>query len=280
MKPALAYATCAFCKLVGHELEERELEPVEVLMYRAHLQGYHGMTCWASSGLPADKIHGGLSQRGTTLTEVFGTIPPKCIESWGRDSAYGILIAAWSLRSNFGMAIEGSSNFRMPPTLIDPSCAKPWPKLTLEESAPAEFRSDETKSPSQSKSRFKNRSRLEIASTILTRAKSGSLKTHLMYGANLSFPLIEEYLGILTKAGLILQDPEVDGAPILYRTTGKGLDFLTHYEMITSLMGDQSFLMAGRNPISDDQKKFLCNRGMNSPKITIATRMDGKSYEQ
>ena len=43
MKPTLSFAVCAFCELVSQELEDRDLEPDEDLMYKFHLRTEHGM---------------------------------------------------------------------------------------------------------------------------------------------------------------------------------------------------------------------------------------------
>ena len=45
----------------------------------------------------------------------------------------------------------------------------------------------------------KRRDRLYIISEILNIAKGGSLKTQIMYGANLSFAQLNEYLNFLIK---------------------------------------------------------------------------------
>lgn len=44
MNPILEFAPCAFCQLIDSELENRELEAEESLMYRHHMRVEHGMT--------------------------------------------------------------------------------------------------------------------------------------------------------------------------------------------------------------------------------------------
>jgi len=57
---------------------------------------------------------------------------------------------------------------------------------------------------------------------ILRIARKGAKKTHLVYGANINFKLLHEYLGELEKAGLIVKN---DGT---IRTTEKGMQFLNY----------------------------------------------------
>ncbi len=69
---------------------------------------------------------------------------------------------------------------------------------------------------------------------VLRTAKNGSLKTHLMYGANLSFSQLNYYLSFLLSTGLLKTVQEDN--KVIYRTTSKGLEFLTNYEKIISLL--------------------------------------------
>ncbi|MHB1908348.1 MAG: winged helix-turn-helix domain-containing protein [Nitrososphaerales archaeon] len=85
--------------------------------------------------------------------------------------------------------------------------------------------------------RFKNRNRMEIVANLLTIAKSGALKTHLMYRANLSYLMVSEYLGFLSSAELIKERVDEDGAVKLYQTTPKGLKYLEVYESLQSIAG-------------------------------------------
>ena len=69
----------------------------------------------------------------------------------------------------------------------------------------------------------KYRNRLQIIRDILLVAASGegSRKTHIMYGANLSYKLVTRYLDEVLKAGLLEYDRES-----LYTLTCKGEKFL------------------------------------------------------
>jgi len=49
----------------------------------------------------------------------------------------------------------------------------------------------------------KNRNKVEIAAQVLKVAADGAKKTHIMYGANLSFDQLEKYLKLLLEKGLL-----------------------------------------------------------------------------
>jgi predicted transcriptional regulator len=73
-----------------------------------------------------------------------------------------------------------------------------------------------------------NRSRIEIIKDILqvaeTAGESGSKKTHIMYGANLSYKLLTKYLKEVLSAELICRGESC------YIITEKGKEFLKSYE--------------------------------------------------
>ena len=73
----------------------------------------------------------------------------------------------------------------------------------------------------------KNRTRIEIVASLLGIAEPGVRKMRLMYEGNLSFELLQKYLGSLMKAGMIEEKQE--GNQFIYRTTAKGLQFLKDY---------------------------------------------------
>jgi predicted transcriptional regulator len=81
----------------------------------------------------------------------------------------------------------------------------------------------------------KRRNRLYIIADILTMAKDGSLKTKIMYGANLSFAQLNEYLSFLTKIELLKIHNE-NGKKV-YRTTDKGSKYIEKYKDIANLLG-------------------------------------------
>jgi len=69
---------------------------------------------------------------------------------------------------------------------------------------------------------------------LLRIARRGALKTQLMYGANLSFAQLNDYLSFLISTGLLKTFQE--GNKLIYKATSKGLEFLTNYEKIISLL--------------------------------------------
>lgn len=84
----------------------------------------------------------------------------------------------------------------------------------------------------------KRRNRLYIIAEILTIAKEGSLKTQIMYRANLSFAQLNEYLSFLTKIFLLKIHNE--NGKNIYRTTAKGGKYLEKYEDIANLLGNNN----------------------------------------
>jgi len=82
----------------------------------------------------------------------------------------------------------------------------------------------------------KRRNRLYIIAEILTVAKEGSLKTQIMYRANLSFAQLNEYLSFLIK--IYLLKIQNDNEKKIYRTTTKGNKYLEKYKDITNLLGN------------------------------------------
>ena len=80
----------------------------------------------------------------------------------------------------------------------------------------------------------KRRDRLFILAEILDIAKEGSLKTQIMYRANLSFTQLNEYLGVLLNMKLVglMENKEKN----VYKTTSKGLQYLQNYREIIELL--------------------------------------------
>lgn len=80
----------------------------------------------------------------------------------------------------------------------------------------------------------KRRDRLYILAEILDIAKEGSLKTQIMYRANLSFTQLNEYLDLLLSMKLVglIENKE----KTLYKTTPKGFQYLQNYKEIIELL--------------------------------------------
>jgi len=65
----------------------------------------------------------------------------------------------------------------------------------------------------------------DVLQVISNARNPGSKKTHIMYGANLSFRLLERYVAEVLKAGLVCYD-----GVCFYMITDKGNEFLRIYD--------------------------------------------------
>jgi len=74
--------------------------------------------------------------------------------------------------------------------------------------------------------RRRNRNKMEIVADILRVAVPGARKTHIMYGANLSFEQLEKYLDVLLVRGLLDNETE-EGE---YKTTETGMAYLRDFK--------------------------------------------------
>jgi len=82
----------------------------------------------------------------------------------------------------------------------------------------------------------KRRDRFYIIAEILEIAKNGSLKTQIMYRANLSFAQLNEYISFLTKMGLL--ETSQENGKTTYTTTTKGLKYIEKYADLENILGD------------------------------------------
>jgi predicted transcriptional regulator len=80
----------------------------------------------------------------------------------------------------------------------------------------------------------KRRDKLRIIAEILEIAKEGTLKTQIMYKANLSFAQLNEYLKFMLKIKLL--EKLVEQGKDVYVATEKGLDFLQRQCDLTELL--------------------------------------------
>ncbi len=99
------------------------------------------------------------------------------------------------------------------------------------------FAAAKRNNPLNPTARFKNRNRMEIVANLLNIARTGTLKTHLMYKANLSYVMIADYLDYLQEAGLIQEALDKGGTSKLFQTTEKGLKYLETYESLQNIAG-------------------------------------------
>ena len=84
-----------------------------------------------------------------------------------------------------------------------------------------------------------NRSRVEILASILNVAEHGSLKTHIMYKANLSHRQLEKYLGFLEQNEMLHEIVDEETGTRLYKLTDKGIDFLKDYTRLSNMYGKE-----------------------------------------
>ncbi|MBN1784333.1 MAG: hypothetical protein JW815_01150 [Candidatus Bathyarchaeota archaeon] len=82
----------------------------------------------------------------------------------------------------------------------------------------------------------KRRDRLYILAEILNIAKGGSLKTQIMYRANLSFAQLNEYLNFLTKMEFL--EIQNENRKNNYVTTCKGDRYLEKYTDLANLLDE------------------------------------------
>jgi predicted transcriptional regulator len=88
--------------------------------------------------------------------------------------------------------------------------------------------------PAGSSPSSKRRDKLSIIAEILGIAKEGTLKTQIMYRANLSFTQLNDYLRFMLKVDLLEKVLQNDKE--IYKATAKGMDFLQRYHEITELL--------------------------------------------
>ena len=80
---------------------------------------------------------------------------------------------------------------------------------------------------------MKRRNSFQIMSEILRIAEKGANKTHIVYGTNLNFKLLDQYLEKLEEDGLITTNVEPRNK---IKTTEKGLMFTQKYQNLYQLI--------------------------------------------
>jgi predicted transcriptional regulator len=78
------------------------------------------------------------------------------------------------------------------------------------------------------------RDRLGIMAEIIEIAKGGRLKTRIMYGVNLSFSQVKEYLSFLTEMGFL--KVHIENRKRVYETTAKGFKYIENYREMSNLL--------------------------------------------
>ena len=79
----------------------------------------------------------------------------------------------------------------------------------------------------------KKRSDIEVLADILSVAKNGAKKSHIVYKANLNFEIVKGYLERLERSGLITGP---NGKDRTFSTTEKGIRYLDHFEAFKDYM--------------------------------------------
>ena len=100
-----------------------------------------------------------------------------------------------------------------------------------------------------------NRTRVEIFATILRIAEKQSLKTHIMYKANLSHRQLEKYLHFLETKGMLARRLEENVT--VFQVTEKGADFLKDYERISGYLAEDSSAIEGSTRQADSQTGWV-----------------------
>jgi predicted transcriptional regulator len=83
----------------------------------------------------------------------------------------------------------------------------------------------------------KRRDKIVIMAEIISLAKKGISKTHIMFKANLSFSQLNQYIESLTKADL-LEKTAINGK-VVYVATPKGLEFYQSEQQVIALLNTE-----------------------------------------
>jgi predicted transcriptional regulator len=81
----------------------------------------------------------------------------------------------------------------------------------------------------------KNRSRPDIMAIILEAANGGITKTRLLTKANLTSGQLRQYLSVLIEKNLVIELADEDKRHTAYRTTEKGMGYLTIYSALKNI---------------------------------------------
>jgi predicted transcriptional regulator len=100
----------------------------------------------------------------------------------------------------------------------------------------------------------KRRDKLCIIAEILEIAKEGTLKTQIMYKANLSFAQLNNYLKFMLKTALLKK--LLSRGKTVYAATEKGLDFLQRHCELTELLKENE---KSKNNVKIPPQKLLKN---------------------
>lgn len=82
---------------------------------------------------------------------------------------------------------------------------------------------------------MKNRSRPDIIAIILDAANGGITKTKLLTRANLTSGQLRQYLDVMVGKKLLLELADEDKRHVAYRTTERGMRYLSVYSSLKSI---------------------------------------------
>ncbi|MDQ3807913.1 MAG: winged helix-turn-helix domain-containing protein [Thermoproteota archaeon] len=82
---------------------------------------------------------------------------------------------------------------------------------------------------------MRNRSRPDIMAIILESANGGISKTKLLARANLTTGQLRQYLDVLITKKLVVQMADEERRHLAYRTTEKGIRYLSIYSTLKSI---------------------------------------------
>jgi predicted transcriptional regulator len=81
---------------------------------------------------------------------------------------------------------------------------------------------------------------MEILASILHVADRGTLKTHIMYKANLSHRQLEKYLSFLKDESLLTEFLDEETGTIMFKVTERGIEFLKEYTHLSKYFGQRT----------------------------------------
>jgi predicted transcriptional regulator len=100
-----------------------------------------------------------------------------------------------------------------------------------------------------------NRGKIQITADILCLSTVAIKKTHIMYKANLSYEQVNYYLTDMLNNDLISQHILEDG--IVYRTSEKGREYLTHYARLMDLIMNRENQKELTHEVGTKEQKYL-----------------------
>ncbi len=124
---------------------------------------------------------------------------------------------------------------------------------------------------------MKYRNKIEVVADVLVAAREGAKKTHIMYRGNLSFKLVNAYLSVATKAGLI----SLDNASGHYMATEKGQAFLDRFKKYRRLVSSlERQLGLIKNEMASLEQMCFAGNLPNSTDLNSENTCDGSKVVQ